>query len=121
MTPDAIASVCSPSVSWMAMPPLQRPLHDASTLSNKMEMELRRMISEYREGEGLSTSFDDQCSYMLSMALSAYETERITGEKFTYIFYIYIYFARGNSEMCISYQVYPTLSPVQLPWKVCGI
>ena len=44
-----------------------------------MEIELRRMISEYREGESLTTVFDDQCSYMLSMALSAYETERITG------------------------------------------
>ena len=79
MTTDAISSVCSPSVSWMAMPPLQRPLYDAAIESNKMEIELRRMISEYREGEGLSTVFDDQCSYMLSMALSAYETERITG------------------------------------------
>ncbi|XP_067934415.1 centrosomal protein of 76 kDa-like isoform X2 [Watersipora subatra] len=82
MTTDAISSVCSPSVSWMAMPPLQRPLYDASTESNKMEIELRHMVSEYREGEGLSTAFDDQCSYMLSMALSAYETERITGQPF---------------------------------------
>lgn len=44
-----------------------------------MEIELRRMIAEYREGESLTTTFDDQCSYMLSMALSAYETERVTG------------------------------------------
>lgn len=34
MTSDAISSVCSPAVSWMAMPPLQRPLYDAATLSN---------------------------------------------------------------------------------------
>ena len=80
MTSEAISSVCSPAVSWMAMPPLQRPLYDASSQSNKMEVELRHMISEFREGEGLSTVFDDQCSYMLSMALSAYETERVTGQ-----------------------------------------
>ena len=50
-----------------------------NALIHSMEIELRRMISEYREGESLTTVFDDQCSYMLSMALSAYETERITG------------------------------------------
>ena len=66
------------------MPPLQRPLYDASTESNKMEIELRHMVSEYREGEGLSTAFDDQCSYMLSMALSAYEMERITGQSYSF-------------------------------------
>lgn len=82
MTAEAISSVCSPTVSWMDMPPLQRSVYDATTLSNSMEIELRRMISEYREGEGLTTVFDDQCSYMLSMALSAYETERITGNTF---------------------------------------
>ncbi|KAF6036841.1 CEP76 [Bugula neritina] len=82
MTAEAISSVCSPTVSWMDMPPLQRSVYDATTLSNSMEIELRRMISEYREGEGLTTVFDDQCSYMLSMALSAYETERITGQHY---------------------------------------
>jgi len=44
-----------------------------------MEIELRHMITEYREEEGLTTSFDDQCSYILGMTLSAYETERVTG------------------------------------------
>lgn len=61
------------------MPPLQRSIYDTSDLSNKMEVELRKMIAEYRESEGLTTVFDDQGSYMLSMAISAYETERITG------------------------------------------
>lgn len=66
-----------------------------------MEIELRRMISEYREGENLTTVFDDQCSYMLSMALSAYETERITGKhnhyksnlkgEIKHLFYIFKY------------------------------
>jgi len=54
MTAEAISSVCSPTVSWMDMPPLQRSVYDATTLSNSMEIELRRMISEYREGEGLT-------------------------------------------------------------------
>lgn len=79
MTSDAISSVCSPSSSWMSVPPLQKSIYDAPNLSNGIEVELRRMISEYREGEGLSTMFDDQCCYTLSMALSAYETERVTG------------------------------------------
>lgn len=79
MTSDAILSVCSPSASWMSMPPLQKSMYESSNLSNSMEIELRQMVSEYRENEGLTTVFDDQCCYTLSMALSAYETERITG------------------------------------------
>lgn len=80
MDSEAILSVCSPSVSWMEMPPLQKPLYDSSEVSNRVEIEFRRMIAEYREGEGLTTTFDDQLSYVLSMALSGYETERITGK-----------------------------------------
>jgi len=77
-----IVGVLPDSILDGDLPPLQRSVYDATTLSNSMEIELRRMISEYREGEGLTTVFDDQCSYMLSMALSAYETERITGNTF---------------------------------------
>jgi len=38
------------------------------------------MVFYDKQDQGLSTLWDDQLSYLLTPALSAYETERITGQ-----------------------------------------
>ncbi|XP_040209863.1 centrosomal protein of 76 kDa [Rana temporaria] len=81
MSAEAIKSVCSPGsiTSLPPFPPLCSSLIDAATESNEIELQLRVLVSEHRKDLDLSTVWDDQLSYLLSPALSAYETERSTG------------------------------------------
>jgi centrosomal protein CEP76 len=81
MSDDAIRSVCDPGVNpeWPSFPPLCATPLDAVIISNELEHELRALVVEHRRDQGLTTVWDDHLSYILSPALSAYETERLTG------------------------------------------
>ncbi|XP_068179754.1 centrosomal protein of 76 kDa [Antennarius striatus] len=80
MSEEALKSVCSPgSPSVPFPPPLCAPVLDAASASNQMEMELRYLMSEHRKDLELTTVWDDHLSYILSSALSVYESERCTG------------------------------------------
>ena len=81
MTEDAIAAVCAPSsVSTIPyLPPLCQSQLDSALISNDLERQLRSIITLHRKDLGLNTFWDDNLSYILSPALSSYETERLTG------------------------------------------
>ncbi|XP_060069379.1 centrosomal protein of 76 kDa-like [Ylistrum balloti] len=81
MSQDAILSVCGPGASpqWPSLPPLCASNLDPSLISNDLEQQLRVLTYEHRQDQGLTTAWDDQLSYLLTPALSAYEMERITG------------------------------------------
>ncbi|KAL5022137.1 hypothetical protein ScPMuIL_001292 [Solemya velum] len=80
MSHDAIRSVCGMgSGTWPPLPPLCASSVDSSLVSNDLEQQLRVLVVEHRQNQGLTTVWDDQLSYLLTPALSAYETERITG------------------------------------------
>ncbi|ELT93283.1 hypothetical protein CAPTEDRAFT_130762 [Capitella teleta] len=80
MSEDAIASVCGPGSSplFPQPPPLCANSLDAALVSNSIEQELRALVTEHRRNQGLSTVWDDHLSYLLTPALAAYETERVT-------------------------------------------
>jgi len=59
--------------------PLQAPSIDAKQLSADLELELKVLIEQYREGIRLPTYWNDEISYLLAPALSAYEHERLYG------------------------------------------
>ncbi|KAK3589311.1 hypothetical protein CHS0354_026966 [Potamilus streckersoni] len=81
MSQDAILSVCSPGSCpfWPSLPPLCASLLDTALISNDIEQQLRVLVIEQRRDLGLTTMWDDQLSYLLTPALAAYETERVTG------------------------------------------
>ncbi|BFZ19803.1 hypothetical protein BsWGS_22842 [Bradybaena similaris] len=81
MSRDAVLSVCGLGVCplWPVPPPLCPSTLDAALVSNDLEQQLRVLVMEHRRDQGLTTSWDDQLSYILTPALAAYETERITG------------------------------------------
>ncbi|GFN79292.1 centrosomal protein of 76 kda [Plakobranchus ocellatus] len=81
MSKDAIVSVCGAgaSTSWPVPPPLSSSTLDPHLVSNDLEQQLKVLVLEHRRDLGLTTSWDDQLSYILTPALAAYETERITG------------------------------------------
>ncbi|RUS90786.1 hypothetical protein EGW08_001405 [Elysia chlorotica] len=81
MSSDAIVSVCGSgsSTSWPVPPPLSPSTLDHHLLSNDLEQQLKILVVEHRRDQGLTSSWDDQLSYILTPALAAYETERITG------------------------------------------
>lgn len=104
MSSDAIRSVCRKGsmTSWPSLPPLVGPSLDAALVSNDLEHELRSLVYEHRrvgtlrqllivfftqthgffvfKDDGLSTTWDEHLSYLLTPALAAYETERVTGK-----------------------------------------
>eukprot|EP01006_Ploeotia_vitrea_P034444 TRINITY_DN65753_c7_g1_i2.p1 TRINITY_DN65753_c7_g1~~TRINITY_DN65753_c7_g1_i2.p1 ORF type:complete len:530 (+),score=268.68 TRINITY_DN65753_c7_g1_i2:743-2332(+) len=65
---------------------IKRPLVDGPREEERLEGELRTLIAEWRHKEhklqGAPTLWDPQFSYILSSALSAYESERVTGHAF---------------------------------------
>jgi centrosomal protein CEP76 len=81
MSEDAIRSVCDPGTNpeWPGMVLLSASPLDPAVVSNELEHEFRALVAEHRRDQGLSTVWDDHLSYILSPALSAYETERLTG------------------------------------------
>lgn len=81
MSQDAILSVCGQGTSptWPTFPPLCASGLDAALVSNDLEQQLKILTMEYRRDLGLNTTWDDQLSYLLTPAMAAYETERITG------------------------------------------
>lgn len=81
MSQDAILSVCGQGTSpiWPTFPPLCASGLDAALISNDLEQQLRILTVEHRRDLGLSTTWDDQLSYLLTPSLAAYETERVTG------------------------------------------
>ncbi|XP_013388058.1 centrosomal protein of 76 kDa [Lingula anatina] len=81
MSEDAILSLCGAGAmpSWPGLPPLCASTLDPGMVSNSLELELRALVTEHRREQGLNTSWDDQMSYLLTPALAAYETERLTG------------------------------------------
>ncbi|XP_023669330.1 centrosomal protein of 76 kDa [Paramormyrops kingsleyae] len=81
MSEDALLSVCAPGSgsSVPPLPPLCGPAWDPAAASNHLELEMRLLVSEHRKDLGMTTAWDDQLSYLLSAALSAYELERSTG------------------------------------------
>ncbi|CAM9826813.1 unnamed protein product [Chrysoparadoxa australica] len=52
---------------------------DVHSAAKALEMELKLLIGDHRESLGLATRWDSNLSYVLQPALSAYETERVTG------------------------------------------
>jgi len=59
---------------------LRHPTIDARKTERELERSLREMIDQYRrEYANLSTSWSSDLSYVLSPALSSYESERVTG------------------------------------------
>ncbi|KAM9723315.1 centrosomal protein of 76 kDa isoform 4-T5 [Menidia menidia] len=81
MSEEALRSVCAPGsiTSLPPLPPLCAPSLDPAATSNRLELEMRYLISEHRKDLDLATVWDDHISYLLSSALSAYEMERCTG------------------------------------------
>ncbi|XP_034554580.1 centrosomal protein of 76 kDa [Notolabrus celidotus] len=81
MSIDALKSVCAPgsTTSLPPLPPLCAPSLDAAAASNRLELEMRFLVSEQRKDLELGTVWDDHLSYLLSSSLSAYELERCTG------------------------------------------
>ncbi|KAL4617007.1 centrosomal protein of 76 kDa [Arapaima gigas] len=81
MSPEALRSVCAPgsTTSLPPLPPLTGPTIESAPASNHLEMEMRFLVSEHRKDLGMSTTWDDHLSYLLSAALVAYEQERCTG------------------------------------------
>ncbi|XP_034071714.1 centrosomal protein of 76 kDa isoform X1 [Gymnodraco acuticeps] len=81
MSQEALKSVCAPgsTTSLPPLPPLCAPSLDPAAASNQLELELRSLVSEHRKDLDLATLWDDQLSYLLSSALSAYELERCSG------------------------------------------
>ncbi|KAK7481686.1 hypothetical protein BaRGS_00027059 [Batillaria attramentaria] len=81
MSAEVLLSVCGPGASphWPSPPPLVASALDATLASNDLEIQVRRLVAQHRQDQGLSTTWDDQLSYILTPALAAYETERVTG------------------------------------------
>lgn len=48
----------------------------------KMEMRIKRDLTFYREDLELGTKFDEQIAYVLSTALTNYESERVSGQTY---------------------------------------
>ena len=78
MSTDAVSSVVSANIA-VSRPILSPSTIDCAEASNTMELQLRLLVSEHRQDQGLSTMWDDHLSYLLTPALSAYETERQCG------------------------------------------
>lgn len=78
MSEDAIHTVCS-SPTMHQLPPLCQNILDPTLVSNDLERQLRALVVGHRQDIGLSTTWDDNLSYMLSAALASYELERVTG------------------------------------------
>nr|XP_061800611.1 centrosomal protein of 76 kDa-like isoform X1 [Nerophis lumbriciformis] len=81
MSEEALQSVCDSGAtsSLPPLPPLSSSSLVSSAASNQLELEMRYLISEYRKDLNLTTVWDDNLSYLLSSALSAYEMERCNG------------------------------------------
>lgn len=81
MSEDAILTVCNPSFvsSIPYVPSLCQNQLDSTLISNDLERQLRSLVLMHRQEIGLTTSWDDHLSYILSPALASYETERLTG------------------------------------------
>lgn len=78
MSEDAILAVTEQAVS-PCLPSLAACTFDAVALSDDLETQLRASIVEQRRERGLTCTWDDQLSYLLSQALCAYESERTSG------------------------------------------
>ncbi|ESO82822.1 hypothetical protein LOTGIDRAFT_229828 [Lottia gigantea] len=78
MSEDAIASVCGPLVqhTW---PPLSPSNLDVHFASNDLEDQIKALVTEHRQDQGLTSVWNDEFSYLLTPALASYETERVTG------------------------------------------
>ena len=59
--------------------PLAPPLGNVSIEEGKLENDLKKLISAYRERNDLITHWDDDLAYLLSPALVNYELDRIGG------------------------------------------
>eukprot|EP00731_Ephydatia_muelleri_P026239 Em0018g339a len=80
MSSDAIKAVTTGSGAPMwRCPPLLASQVDTILIANELETELRVLTAQYRQELGLGTHWDDDLSYLLSPALTAYELERCTG------------------------------------------
>lgn len=81
MSEAAVISVSSPGalVGWPTLPPLCASILDSSVASNDLEQEISALVANHRKDQGLTTVWDNNMSYLLTMALSAYEVERVTG------------------------------------------
>ena len=82
MSEDAIATVCSVGGGGGPMShllPLCGSTLDASLAASDLESQLRSLVAIQRKELGLSTSWDEGLSYVLTQALASYETERTTG------------------------------------------
>ena len=80
MSPDALSAVRQGLVRWRlpaVAPALGRM--DPILVSSQLETELRSSLIHYRMEMGLETCWNNQLSFVLSSALSAYESERLLG------------------------------------------
>lgn len=59
--------------------PLLPPIPDVTSEELRLENEVKKLISSYRERNDLLTHWDDELSYLLSPALVNYELDRIGG------------------------------------------
>ena len=81
MSEDAIQTICNPTMAsnMPQIPPLCQNLLDSALISNDLERQLRSLVFAHRQDIGLTTTWDDKLSYILSPALASYENERVTG------------------------------------------
>ncbi|KEG10512.1 centrosomal protein 76kDa [Trypanosoma grayi] len=61
----------NPSLLWVPC--------DTKSLEDQLQAELMREVTEYRDARGIVTCFDDGLAYVLSQALSSYESQRRNG------------------------------------------
>lgn len=81
MSEDALMTVCSQNfiTSIPFVPALSQNMIDASLIANDLERQLKGLVAMQRNEIGLTTTWDENLSYILSQALASYETERVTG------------------------------------------
>ncbi|XP_025094805.1 centrosomal protein of 76 kDa-like isoform X2 [Pomacea canaliculata] len=78
MASELLVSVCCNPL-WSSPLPLCASSIDPPVVSNDLEVQLRRLVAQHRQDQGLTTQWDDQLSYILTPALAARETEMVTG------------------------------------------
>lgn len=61
---------------------MSNSLHKVLDEEEDLEIELQNLLVGYREMEGLMTKFDDELAYILSTALSNYESDKLYGVTF---------------------------------------
>ncbi|CAM9697417.1 unnamed protein product [Pylaiella littoralis] len=74
--------MCYPASAGPAGVVLLRPDFNTESMAEGVELGLKRRITAWREGNGWSTTWDDDLGYLLGPAVFAYEQERVCGASF---------------------------------------